>query len=48
MVEAHYKKNEDECNIVVVDDDNEAEMIKLKARITKNQPDNEDESKNEE
>lgn len=41
MVEAHYKEQAD-CKIVVVDDDNEAEMIKLKARINEGQPDDED------
>ena len=38
MVEAHYKEQAD-CKIVVVDDDNDAEMSKLKARINEGQPD---------
>jgi hypothetical protein len=41
MVEAYYKEQAD-CKIVVVDDDNDAEMSKLKARINEGQPDVED------
>ena len=46
MVEAHFKEEVD-SKTVVVDDDNEAEMKKLKARINANQPGDED-NKNDE